>query len=257
MSRDFPIIIPLLVGVLTIEKSNFVYSRYQGTKIEAPCIMFVIDVGGKKIVVDTGPCDSEKAAKYHGPLRRDPSMHPESALQSIGINSDDVEFVILSHLHWDHCSNCKMFKNATFIVQETELQYAVTPNEVQKAQYEMGFPGVIPPWVEVLPQISTVSGDVHDFQKGVHLITLPGHTPGLMGVAVETQKQLYILASDCVPLVENWMGDNRLSHIPNGLHIDLAAYENSFKKLEKLGGTVLAAHDFETLKHSVYPFASR
>ncbi|GGE27690.1 MBL fold metallo-hydrolase [Pullulanibacillus camelliae] len=250
---DFPIIRPLLVGILQIEKSNFVYGRHQGTKIEAPCIMFVIEINGKKIVVDTGPCNPEKAAQYHGPLIQDESMYQPNVLKNNDIDPDEIEIVILSHLHWDHCSNCKIFKNATFIVQKTELQTAIAPNELQKAQYEIGFKGVIPPWIDVLPQISTVSGDVHDFEKGIHLITLPGHTPGLMGVAVETERGLYTIASDCVPLMENWYGDDKVSHIPNGLHIDLDQYEQSFKKLRDMGGIILAGHDFETLKYKVYP----
>ncbi|MBP1932175.1 N-acyl homoserine lactonase family protein [Ammoniphilus resinae] len=251
---DFPIIKPLHVGILqNIEKSQFVYGRHHGIKIEVPCIMFVIEVAGKKVVVDTGPCKPDRARQYHGPLIQDESMYPENALKSIGVHPDEVDYVILSHLHWDHCSNCKMFKNATFIVQKTELQYAITPNEVQKAQYEIGFREILPPWIDVLQQMQTVSGDVYDFLKGVHLISLPGHSPGLMGVAVETRKDLYLIASDCVPLMENWHGDARMRHIPNGLHIDLAEYERSFEKMERLGGIVLAGHDYETLKYKQYP----
>ncbi|WP_338450639.1 N-acyl homoserine lactonase family protein [Niallia oryzisoli] len=251
---DFPIIIPLCVGVFPkFEVSSFLYGRHQGKKEDFPCIMFVIKAGTHTIVVDTGPYDEEKATKLHVPLKRPQEMEPVQALKSIGVDSDEVDLVILSHLHWDHCGNCKMFKNATFLVQKDELQYAVAPNPVQQTQYDLGFEGVQPSWMEVLDQIQTVDGDVDDVVKGVHLVKLPGHTPGLMGVAVETQKGVHVIASDCIPLNVNWLGDAKQKHIPNGIHINLEDFQYSFEKLERIANVVLASHDFETLKHKQYP----
>jgi N-acyl homoserine lactone hydrolase len=250
---DFPVIKPLLVGVFPqFELSSFLYGRKQGQKQDCPCIMFLIEAGDKKIVVDTGPCSPEKAVKYHVPLIRDDRMRPEMALQNVGVHPDDVDIVILSHLHWDHCSNCSMFKNARFMVQKQELQFAVTPNMLQRSQYEVGFRDLLPPWMEVFQQLETIDGDVHDLVKGVHILSLPGHTPGLMGVAVETRSGVYAIASDCVPLVENWEGDSKLPHIPNGIYVNPDDYESSFEKLEKVAKYVLASHDFRTLQSDEY-----
>lgn len=252
--NDFPIIRPILVGVFPeFEVSNFLYSRKQGQKADFPCIMFLIEVGDKKIVVDTGPCESEKALKYHVPLIQDVNMKPAVALKNLGVEPDEIDYVILTHLHWDHCSNCKIFRNATFLVQKSEMQYAVAPNPVQKSQYEVGFEDIVPQWLEVFSQIEPIEGDLHDLVKGVHLITLPGHTPGLMGLAVETKKGVHVIASDCIPLNKNWEGDEKLRHIPNGIHIDLEAYHQSFIKIEDIADVVLASHDFETLKYKKYP----
>jgi N-acyl homoserine lactone hydrolase len=249
-----PIIIPLLVGVFpNFPLDAFLQGRRTGKLSDVPCIMFVIEVDGKKIIVDTGPCDSKKAEKYHNPVYRPENMEPGNALKNIGIDPEEIDIVILSHLHWDHCSNCKIFKNATFIVQKSELQNAVAPNPIQNSQYEVGFQDLNPPWMEVFSQIQTVDGDVYDFIKGIHLLTLPGHTPGLMGVGVETRKGLHLIASDCVPLMMNWYGDEKLKHIPNGIHINLDNYEKTFKKIEQTADVVLAAHDFETLKYKKYP----
>jgi N-acyl homoserine lactone hydrolase len=252
---DHPIIIPVLVGVFPNYPIDvFLQGKRTGKICDVPCIMFVLDVNGKKIVVDTGPCDPERAAKYHMPVNRDHSMEPGNALRNLGIDPEEVEIVILSHLHWDHCGNCKIFKNATFIVQKSELQYAVAPNPIQNSQYEVGMPEILPPWMEVFQQIQTVEGDIYDFVKDVHLITLPGHTPGIMGVAVDTRKGLHLIASDCIPMMLNWHGDEKFKHIPNGIHINLDEYHQSFQKIERLGASViLAAHDFETLKHKKYP----
>jgi N-acyl homoserine lactone hydrolase len=251
---DHPIIIPVLVGVFpNFPIDAFLQGRRTGIQCEVPCIMYVIQANGKNIIVDTGPCEPEKAAKYHNPVIRDESMEPAVALKNMGIDPKDIDIVILSHLHWDHCSNCKIFKNAKFIVQKNELQYAVAPNPIQNFQYEVGIPGVTPPWMEVFSQIETVEGDVYDFVKDVHLITLPGHTPGMMGVGVQTKGGLHLIASDCIPLMRNWHGDEKLKHIPNGIHIDLESYQKTFEKMEKIADVILTGHDFETLKHKQYP----
>ncbi|MDR3566166.1 MAG: N-acyl homoserine lactonase family protein [Negativicutes bacterium] len=251
---DFPIIKPVSLGVFSnFETSLLLYQRRQGEKGEFPCLIFVIEVEGKKIVVDTGPSGPDLSAKYHMPVRRDPGMEPVVALKNIGVNPEEVELVILTHLHWDHCSNCGIFPNATFLVQKSELQFAVAPNPVQNGQYEVGIPGHNPPWLEVFSRIQTVEGDVRDIAKGVHLIWLPGHTPGSMGVAVETAKGVHLIAGDFIPLMANWEGDQKLKHIPGSIHINLDDYHRSFLKAEKIADVILASHDFATLKYSQYP----
>ena len=253
---DYPIIRPIVAGVFpNFEISLMLYQRQQGEKAEYPCLMFAIETeGGKKIIVDTGPCGpGGESAKYHMPVRRTPDMEPRAALQKIGITPDEVEMVILTHLHWDHTCNCKMFKNATFFVQKSEMQFAIAPNPVQNDQYEIGIPGHTPPWMGVFPQIQAVEGDVHDLVKGVHLIALPGHTPGSMGVAVETRKGVHLIAGDFIPLMANWEGDKKLRHIPGSIHINLDDYQRSFVKAERIADVILASHDFAIARYERYP----
>lgn len=251
---DFPIIRPVTVGVFTnFETSLLIYQRQQGIKGEYPCLMYVIETAGQKILVDTGPSGPEDAAKYHMPIRREPDMEPERALKRLGISPDEIETVILTHLHWDHCSNCGLFKNATFFVQKSELQFAVAPNPVQYGQYEAGIHGHMPPWLEMYPQMQAVEGDVHDLAKGVHLVALPGHTPGSMGVAVETARGVHLIAGDFIPLAANWEGDGKLRHIPGSIHINLDDYQRSFAKAEQLADIILPSHDFAVMRHATYP----
>lgn len=255
---DYPVIRPIVAGVFPdFEVSLLMYQRRQGEKGEFPCLMFAIEVaGGKKIVVDTGPCGpGEKSAPYHMPVRRTPDMEPRNALKKLGITPEEVEIVVMTHLHWDHSCNCSLFKNATFFVQKSELQCAVAPNPVQFGQYEVGIPGHTPPWMEVFPRIKTVEGDVHDLAKGVHLLHLPGHTPGSMGVAVETRKGVHLIAGDFIPLMANWEGDSKLKHIPGSIHINLDDYQRSFQKAEQAADVILASHDFAISRHESYPVA--
>ena len=101
-------IVPVRVGTLTVDKSEFTYMRNFGTKIPAPCIIWYIDGGEKKIMVDTGPCDPDWSNKYHFPMVRQPEEELHLALTNKGINPEEIDLVILSHLHWDHAFNNSM-----------------------------------------------------------------------------------------------------------------------------------------------------
>ncbi len=249
------IIKPLVVGVFpNFESSIFLWRRNVGEKMERPILMFVIEAAGKKIVVDTGPSAPAEAAKYHPAIVQKPEMVPLTALKQAGVNPEEVEQVVLTHLHWDHCYNTELFPNATFFVQRRELEFAMAPYPDQEAQYEIGIPGHIPPWQAVRPKMQIVEGDVQDFAKGVHLVSLPGHSPGLMGVAVETSAGVHLIASDHIPLEANWVGDGKMKHIPGAIHSSVEEYYQSFTKIEKIADVVLAAHDFATVRHAQYPY---
>ena len=58
----------------------------------------LLTVGTRRILVDTGPA-SRRALLY-------------KALESKGLSPDDIDTVVLTHLHWDHCQNTDLFKGA-------------------------------------------------------------------------------------------------------------------------------------------------
>jgi N-acyl homoserine lactone hydrolase len=58
----------------------------------------LVTVGDQTIVVDTGP-SSRRAWLFR-------------ALESKGLTPDDVDVVILTHMHWDHCQNTDLFRNS-------------------------------------------------------------------------------------------------------------------------------------------------
>ena len=54
-------------------------------------------------------------------------------LKSHGLAFDDIDTVILTHLHWDHCQNADLFENARILVHPRELDYARKP-ELRRRQ---------------------------------------------------------------------------------------------------------------------------
>ncbi|MCK4792857.1 MAG: N-acyl homoserine lactonase family protein [Desulfobacteraceae bacterium] len=247
---------PLDLGTLVdFEKSVFTLLHNQGVKIDAPCLAWVILGAEKKILVDTGPCNPDWASRFHRTLKKAPTQEIDVALGKLGLSPLDIDFVIFTHLHWDHCFNLDYFPRATFLVQKKELEYAVDPLPFpDKKAYGVGIPEAQPPWMQVFGRIITLDGD-QEILQGIQVIHLPGHTPGFQGVVVETEEGPWAIAGDTVPLYENWEGNDTVDHLPGGVYQSLDDYYSSLKKLERYGDKILSGHDEKVLKHTSYPFS--
>jgi len=199
MNRKSLSIHPLHLGSLaSFDKSIFTLLRNQGTKVDFPCIGWLISGGEKAILVDTGPCDPDWASKYYRPVKKTASQDIQKALNKFGLSPKDIEIVIFTHLHWDHCFNLDHFSKATFMVQRSEMGYAVSPLPTDKKPYSVGIPGVQPPWMKVFGNIKLIDGD-HEIVPGIRVLHLPGHTPGCQGVVVDTLDGPWVIAGDNIP----------------------------------------------------------
>lgn len=245
---------PLDLGTLVdMEKSIFTIRQNQGIKMNAPCLGWAILGGGKNILVDSGPCDPESALKYFKrPLVKKPNQELEGALKKVGLRPDDIDIVIFTHLHWDHCFNLEKLTKAIFIVQKKELLYAVNPLPPDQVAYQVGIAGIQPAWMSVFGRIQTVEGDA-EVVPGVRIVFLPGHTPGSQGVVIETAKESWAIVGDTVPLYENWDKDNTGMRIAGGIYQNLYDYFDTIEKLGTYRDRILPGHEMKVLAKRVYP----
>lgn len=245
-------IIPINVGTLTVDKSEFTYMRNFGIKMQVPNIIWYIQGAGKKIMVDTGPCDPDWSNKYHFPMVRTPDQEPLKAIRKIGVDPKEIDIVLLTHLHWDHAFNNHLFTNATFYVQKEELRYAIAPLPVHMKGYESVAIGMSPDYI-TKTKYSIIDGDM-EIVPGVSVVLTPGHSPGSMCVKVDTTRGPILIASDTVPLFENWK--NTVAHIPRlpgAIHVGLVEYFASLEKMAKIADFVLPGHDPLVFDRTEYP----
>jgi glyoxylase-like metal-dependent hydrolase (beta-lactamase superfamily II) len=137
----------------------------------------LIESNGKRILVDTG----------HHVTR----LMLLKALEDRGLTPDDIDFVLLTHLHFDHANNVDLFKRARILVSKKEWEYAAdphpddhfVPSHIRSMLLKMNLE-----IFEVPPEIA----------PGVAVIETPGHTPGHCSVLVTTEKGITAVAGDAI-----------------------------------------------------------
>lgn len=252
-------IIPIKVGNEKWSKSYFLGPGSGETPINIPHMMFYIDGAEKKVLVDTGGSDpnSESAKKFHSKTyTRAPEEEPATALKRItGVAPEEVEIVILTHLHWDHACNCHLFPNATFYVQMSEIIDSINPIPRFSKTYEAFNIGTVPPWAQQGLKWVFLDGDAN-ILPGIDVYIIPGHSAGIQGVMVQTDRGPYFLGSDAFPIADTILADGTV--IPGALSLSLEqAYHSSVRVsnfVRELGAIVIPGHDESVLEHPCYPF---
>ena len=232
-------IYPLIVGVNTRDRSQLAYQLDPGVKCDSPTICWYLTDGTRKVMVDNGgdPADGVK----HMPYTQTEDQLPERALRNIGVDPEEIDTVILTHLHWDHANNNHLFPNAKFYVQKKELQYCVAPVTGHEKIYDLD--------IIFKTKYEIVDGDV-EIMPGISVTLTPGHTDGSQTVLVDTEEGLYGIVGDLFNLYVCWESTPR---IINGLHTCVQTCYDSYAKLEKLNATLLPGHDFRVLEKKCYP----
>ncbi len=245
-------IIPLKLGQQEPRPSSAVY--LQGSVVmESPIIGWLVIGNGKHILVDTGCGDEAWSIEKHGFVTHiPPEMELLNAIRGAGVAPEDIDFIVNTHLHHDHCSNNDKLPGKKIYVQKDEIAYAINPDPCQWAFYETAHLGMTPPWIAVMNRFEIVDGDVELFD-GLSLIKFSGHTPGSQGVLVNTTGGKYLIAGDVISCYENWTGKGPYKHIPVGIHCTVADCYRDFEKIERLDCQVLPGHDRRVFDHPFYP----
>ncbi|WP_067459942.1 N-acyl homoserine lactonase family protein [Actinomadura macra] len=230
--------------------TSAVYGSASDDSIDVHMFMFVIEAAGTRIVVDTGTLSPDYVRRHHPyDFARATEESPENVLRESGIDPDDVDFVVNTHLHWDHCSNNALFRNAQILVNRKELEYAVHPLPVHERAYEK-LPGLQAPWMSAWDRIEAISGE-QKICPGVTVVPLPGHTPGSQGVLVETGTGRHLLAGDAIGVYENWNPDWRKSIAPT-IHTNLFECYETFEFVAGLDCEVIPSHDHRILDSPLF-----
>lgn len=240
---------PIVVGRFPAFPLNRFLLGGPEVTIEAPCLAWLArDEVGRSILVDTGPlAPTAETMDVHVGLEVGAEHRIDHALELAGFDPADVDTVVFTHLHFDHCAYGEFLPNARFLVQADELRYAVLPDRPpQRIAYEVGYEHILPSWFTVFDRLSTVDG-FHEVAPGCRIVPLPGHSPGSAGVIFDTARGRVAAVGDLVNQMENWRSADG-SHIPPALHTSLDDCLASFALLEAEADIVLASHDYRMLE---------
>lgn len=255
-------IIPLDLGDLTVDKSLNYLRRYVGEKDHGKIVAAYIGGAEKKILVDTGPPDMERTLKYHPYAKSEPNKPDQNMvtqLEKAGVKPEDIDILVLTHLHWDHVGDVAKFSNAEFIVSREELRFALDPLPCLYVAYEALQLGMEPMFLKVIDRIKTVEMREKEIVEGVRVIPLPGHSPGSIGVVVDTEKGPYVITGDAAPMYGNLKGspEERLPYLMTGIYTDMHAMWKSFELIDEIVGhdfsKVIPGHDPLVFQKERYP----
>ncbi len=150
-------------------------------------------------VVDTG-FDAEVGRRRARNVVRCPS----EGLQALDIDPDRVEDVIITHMHYDHCGNHRLFERARFHVQDREMRYT-TGRCMDHAALRQAFD--VDDVVAMVRRLYAGRVVFHDgdaeLAPGISVHHVGGHTMGLQMVRVWTRRGWVVLASDASHLYAN------------------------------------------------------
>ena len=192
-------------GRLRLKKSVYVKTADRSETFEAPVSSALIRHKQGNVLFDTGchPSVVEHGEERWGALMKvmTPVMRAEdtllSSLACVGVGPDDIDVVVNSHFHPDHCGCNQFFKKATILAHAKEIEAAKAPSAENagflRADWDHGQP------------MEAVNGERDVFGDGkLVLIPLPGHTPGTLGASVHLDRDgSFLLASDAVSLRES------------------------------------------------------
>ena len=160
----------------------------------------------------------------------------------MGVALDEVDFVTISHLHFDHAGGTSRFPKAKFILQRRELEFAAgaMPNNSAARQAFTAEDVLAAVQLDWQGRVLLVDGDVEGVIPGVGVYLTPGHTAGTMTVCLDTIKGRLCYSSDAVYTYRNIDED-----IPLGLALDSGEAVESFKKVRRIlrGGTLIPGHE--------------
>ncbi|MBE0692363.1 MAG: N-acyl homoserine lactonase family protein [Aquamicrobium sp.] len=232
-------------GRLRMRRSIYVPGAARDETIELPVHASLIRHAQGNVLFDSG-CSPQAAVDPEGRwggLARvmTPIFTPDQTvvgeLGKLGLSPDDIDVVICSHLHPDHCGCNEHFRRATIFCHAAEVAAA----RAEGAEQQGYFPRE---WDQ--PQgFRTFDGEHDLFGDGrIVLVPMPGHTPGLTVARVGLDRDgTFVLASDAAPLQANI--DEGMPP-KNTWDMDLAAAALAqLRRFRDRGETVVSAHDDE------------
>lgn len=232
-------------GRLRMKKSVYIPDADRLEKIDLPVSCYLLRHSQGNVLFDTGchPSVTEDADARWGTMAKamvpiaGPGDNLISQLEIVGLTALDIDVVVNSHFHSDHCGCNEFFKNATVLCHAKELAAAQATDGVQN--------GYLPvDWKQPLP-MQTFDSELDLFSDGrITLLPMPGHTPGMTTALVELSRDgSFLLASDSVPLRLNlekeinprntWSADQSMESM------------QKIRRIQSDGATVLYGHDAE------------
>lgn len=230
------------IGSIETPKNIAFYLGKSDERVLTNAFAFLLeDENGNIHIIDTGvrnPLEINQDKSEFNRWKVPESKTLTSQLSQMGIRTDEIKTVLLTHLHYDHCSQAPIFKNARIAISRKELISVIAPHDKDILKFT-NYPRDIYSWFvgDGWRQVYLFE-NMQEVLPGIKAIVLGGHTPGSTAFVIEGERRDVIICGDFINRFENY--EKRL---PPGLLDSLSDWYIGMQKLEKIGGIIVPSHD--------------
>ncbi|MDO8431728.1 MAG: N-acyl homoserine lactonase family protein [Candidatus Binatus sp.] len=231
---------PMLCGSLEVD-TKFLLAKEPG-RVRIPIPSFLIDHPKGRAIFDTGlHRDLQNGPARIGSLGDVFKIHYRAGeelgarLRAIDVAPDRIDYLINSHLHFDHVGGNADLPNAKLVVQRREWEAADNPeiarrNGYNRADFDLGH------------QLQLIDGEHDLFGDGsVVLIPTYGHTAGHQSLRVRTDRGEVVLTADSC-YMRKVLDEMVLPPFADSYDAMRAVIER-FRVMERAGATLIFGHD--------------
>lgn len=173
-----------------IERSAGELAAARSSGLRLAFNQYLVRDGDQFTLIDTGP------AGVLGETGRLPA-----ALAAIGAKPEDIDAVVLTHMHFDHISGLvaggrKVFSNAEVYADRRDVLHWTDPAKRAAApDFLKSSFDASAEVVRLYPKLNRIDGE-REIARGLSIVDLTGHTPGHIGVRISDGSESLIMVSD-------------------------------------------------------------
>jgi 4-pyridoxolactonase len=229
-------------GSCVIDQSHITWNVGCGTAVRFPVYSVLIEHPEGLFLFDTG---FDKDLVMERLAFELPEQTPEQTipgqLELAGFEPRDVDAVINSHLHFDHCGGNRHLTAATTYLHADEIREARSPEPFEVLGYADRS------WDHPDATFSLLTGDV-ELAKGLHLLHTPGHTIGHYSLLVEVDgRRPLLFMSDVSYTPDAYAKDQQA-----GFHWNPVAGVRSIRRIKQIArewdAEIFFTHHMDTFK---------
>lgn len=246
-------------GYLKTDKNNVVANSTMATRsnphvshifYNLPVMCILIEHEGRYILYDTGSHMMAMQGYWPECLQEAYELHQsveqniEVQLAKCGVRAEQVDTVILSHMHFDHTGNLHLFRHADVYAPKADFMTAQTT--VRLCNDPATYCGYCKADLDVTVKQYHLVEEDFEIIPGVEIINLPGHTPGLLGLMIHTQHEgTFIFPMDAVYTNEIYGPPAKASGLLHNREQYFKSIERVRMLQKKYNATMIPAHDWE------------
>ncbi len=235
-------IYPLRNGICTLAGNHAFLNGNPDESYRYGLYLWLILGGEKPMLVDAGLVDVAEmnrgaAGVFREPIRQLPGETASAQLRKFGLTPEDIDWVFVTHMHFDHVDGLDAFRNARICIGRKEWHLATTSPASWGHGRIMHELSDNPQWK---PRLVLVGDE--QILPGIEAFWIGGHTPGSMAYRIHTAAGWAVLTGDTVSLLANIERD-----VPVGVFSSEEECRAAMRTIRERADVILPSHDPDTI----------